>query len=263
MEPPIHLSTSACPSRPAPDGFLPAPRTFLPQIHLTKEPLVEEYSVAAQVRYRWYCFIVGTACWWEQMPCWLAMRPPTQAPQLPSRLPALAASLRPPPWLTSPLALCGCGVAPQVWKLSATDLCEVARNSVLHSGFPHQVCVGGCLAWVAALMCMFGGGGGPLGHAATAGQAAPAPSSSRPAPGPIPIPPCLTLPPPPQVKMHWVHTEYWKLGPEGNDIQKTNVPALRMRFRKDCHQEEMGLVMMGAANHAARLRAKELYSLAE
>ena len=43
------------------------------QIHLTKEPLVEEYSVAAQV-----------------------------------------------------------------WKLSATDLCEIARNSVLHSGFPHQ-----------------------------------------------------------------------------------------------------------------------------
>ena len=43
------------------------------QIHLTKEPLVEEYSVAAQV-----------------------------------------------------------------WKLTATDLCEIARNSVLHSGFPHQ-----------------------------------------------------------------------------------------------------------------------------
>ena len=45
------------------------------QIHLTKEPLVEEYSVAAQV-----------------------------------------------------------------WKLSATDLSEIARNSVLHSGFPHEVC---------------------------------------------------------------------------------------------------------------------------
>lgn len=44
------------------------------QIHLTKEPLVEEYSVAAQV-----------------------------------------------------------------WKLTATDLCEIARNSVMHSGFPHQV----------------------------------------------------------------------------------------------------------------------------
>ena len=46
------------------------------QIHLTKEPLVEEYSVAAQV-----------------------------------------------------------------WKLSATDLSEIARNSVLHSGFPHQVLI--------------------------------------------------------------------------------------------------------------------------
>ena len=33
--------------------------------------------------------------------------------------------------------------------------------------------------------------------------------------------------------------------------------------RKDCHVEETGLLMMGAANHAARLRAKELYSLAE
>lgn len=44
------------------------------QIHLTKEPLVEEYSVAAQV-----------------------------------------------------------------WKMTATDLCEIARNSVIHSGFPHQV----------------------------------------------------------------------------------------------------------------------------
>ena len=49
-------------------------RVWPVQIHLTKEPLVEEYSVAAQV-----------------------------------------------------------------WKLTATDLCEIARNSVLHSGFPHQV----------------------------------------------------------------------------------------------------------------------------
>ncbi|RMZ57504.1 hypothetical protein APUTEX25_003747, partial [Auxenochlorella protothecoides] len=102
------------------------------QIHLTKEPLVEEYSVAAQV-----------------------------------------------------------------WKLSATDLCEIARNSVLHSGYPHQV------------------------------------------------------------KMHWVHTKYWKMGPEGNDIQKTNVPALRMRFRKDCHTEEVTLLQSGASAHANRLRERK------
>ncbi|DBA77340.1 TPA: hypothetical protein ACH3X2_000858 [Trebouxia sp. C0005] len=101
------------------------------QIHLTKEPLVEEYSVAAQV-----------------------------------------------------------------WKLSATDLCEVARNSVLHSGFPHQI------------------------------------------------------------KMHWVCKDYWKPGPDGNDIHKTNVPNLRMRFRYDCHSEELNLVMSGAAAHEARRHAK-------
>ncbi|KAK9824634.1 hypothetical protein WJX72_011865 [[Myrmecia] bisecta] len=107
------------------------------QIHLTKEPLVEEYSVAAQV-----------------------------------------------------------------WKLSATDLSEIARNSVLHSGFQHQV------------------------------------------------------------KMHWVHQTYWKPGPDGNDIQKTNVPNLRMRFRYDTHCEEMNLVMLGAASHHARVQAAKEARLA-
>ena len=33
--------------------------------------------------------------------------------------------------------------------------------------------------------------------------------------------------------MHWVHQEYWRPGPQGNDIHKTNVPNLRMRFRYD------------------------------
>ena len=108
------------------------------QIHLTREPLVEEYSVAAQV-----------------------------------------------------------------WKFSGTDLCEVARNSVLHSGFPDRL------------------------------------------------------------KQHWVHTEFWRSGPEGNSIQKTNVPALRMVFRKDCHSGEVGLLAAGATAHAAQLRAKELKAGAE
>lgn len=30
-------------------------------------------------------------------------------------------------------------IAAQVWKLSTCDLCEIARNSVLQSGFSHQV----------------------------------------------------------------------------------------------------------------------------
>ncbi|CAB4264528.1 unnamed protein product [Prunus armeniaca] len=78
------------------------------QIHLTKEPLVEEYSVAAQV-----------------------------------------------------------------WKLSACDLCEVARNSVYQSGFSHVA------------------------------------------------------------KSHWLGSKYFLRGPEGNDMQKTNVPHLRIAFRHE------------------------------
>ncbi len=39
--------------------------------------------------------------------------------------------------------------------------------------------------------------------------------------------------------MHWVHNTYWLPGPQGNDIHKTNVPNLRMRFRYDNHQEEV------------------------
>ncbi|KAK4478457.1 hypothetical protein RD792_013932 [Penstemon davidsonii] len=80
------------------------------QIHLTKEPLVEEYSIAASV-----------------------------------------------------------------WKLSACDLCEIARNSVYQSGFSHAL------------------------------------------------------------KHHWIGKEYYKRGPDGNDIHKTNVPHIRLEFR------EMGL----------------------
>ncbi|XVF08298.1 hypothetical protein REPUB_Repub06bG0214600 [Reevesia pubescens] len=76
------------------------------QIHLTKEPLVEEYSIAASV-----------------------------------------------------------------WKLSSCDLCEIARNSVYQSGFSHAL------------------------------------------------------------KSHWIGKEYYKRGPEGNDIQRTNVPHIRLEFR--------------------------------
>lgn len=33
-------------------------------------------------------------------------------------------------------------IAAQVWKLSSVDMCELARNSVTMSGFPHRV---GCV----------------------------------------------------------------------------------------------------------------------
>ncbi|KAL7585658.1 AMP deaminase [Lactuca sativa] len=90
------------------------------QIHLTKEPLVEEYSIAASV-----------------------------------------------------------------WKLSACDLCEIARNSVYQSGFSHVL------------------------------------------------------------KSHWIGPEYYKRGPDGNDIHKTNVPHIRLEFRDMIWREEMQQVYLG------------------
>ncbi|XP_065010080.1 probable AMP deaminase isoform X1 [Musa acuminata AAA Group] len=92
------------------------------QIHLTKEPLVEEYSIAASV-----------------------------------------------------------------WKLSSCDLCEIARNSVLQSGFSHAL------------------------------------------------------------KSHWIGKSYYKRGPEGNDIHKTNVPHIRVEFRYMIWRAEMQLVSLGKA----------------
>ncbi|KAB2087556.1 hypothetical protein ERO13_A04G092600v2 [Gossypium hirsutum] len=92
------------------------------QIHLTKEPLVEEYSIAASV-----------------------------------------------------------------WKLSACDLCEIARNSVYQSGFSHAL------------------------------------------------------------KSHWIGKEYYKRGPNGNEIQRTNVPHIRLEFRDRIWREEMQLVYLGNA----------------
>ncbi|XP_038882173.1 AMP deaminase [Benincasa hispida] len=93
------------------------------QIHLTKEPLVEEYSIAASV-----------------------------------------------------------------WKLSSCDLCEIARNSVYQSGFSHAL------------------------------------------------------------KSHWIGKEYYKRGPAGNDIHRTNVPHIRVEFRDTIWREEMQLVYLGKAD---------------
>lgn len=93
------------------------------QIHLTKEPLVEEYSIAASV-----------------------------------------------------------------WKLSSCDLCEIARNSVYQSGFSHAL------------------------------------------------------------KAHWIGKEYYRRGPDGNDIHKTNVPHIRLEFRDTIWREEMQQVYLGKAN---------------
>ncbi|KAG5253389.1 AMP deaminase [Salix suchowensis] len=101
------------------------------QIHLTKEPLVEEYSIAASV-----------------------------------------------------------------WKLSSCDLCEIARNSVFQSGFSHAL------------------------------------------------------------KSHWIGKEYYRRGPDGNDIHRTNVPHIRVEFREAIWRDEMRQVYLGEALSLKKWRSK-------
>ncbi|ODQ52262.1 AMP deaminase [Saitoella complicata NRRL Y-17804] len=73
-------------------------------------------------------------------------------------------------------------VAAQIWKMSSMDMCELARNSVLQSGWEMEV------------------------------------------------------------KQHWLGKNCYNPGPEGNDIQKTNVPDLRLKYRWDMLKAECDLV---------------------
>ncbi|KAG0174006.1 AMP deaminase [Apophysomyces sp. BC1015] len=70
-------------------------------------------------------------------------------------------------------------VAAQIWKLSAADMCELARNSVIQSGWETSI------------------------------------------------------------KKHWIGSDWEKPGVEGNDMQKTNVPNIRVNFRHETLMEEL------------------------
>ncbi|SSD59248.1 probable AMP deaminase [Saccharomycodes ludwigii] len=73
-------------------------------------------------------------------------------------------------------------VAAQIYKLSNVDMCELARNSVLQSG------------WEA------------------------------------------------QIKKHWIGHNFEKNGVEGNDVEKTNVPDIRINYRYETLETELELV---------------------
>lgn len=73
-------------------------------------------------------------------------------------------------------------VAAQIYKLSGVDMCELAKNSCIQSG------------WEA------------------------------------------------KIKMHWLGKNYMKGGVEGNDIEKTNVPDIRVLFREETLKSEQHLV---------------------
>ncbi|KAI8978608.1 hypothetical protein BDB01DRAFT_746401 [Pilobolus umbonatus] len=70
-------------------------------------------------------------------------------------------------------------VAAQIWKFSSTDMCELARNSVLQCGWEDRI------------------------------------------------------------KKHWIGRHYYKPGAKGNDMTKTNVPNIRVKYRYDTLMEEL------------------------
>ena len=52
-------------------------------------------------------------------------------------------------------------IAAQVWKLSTVDMCELAKNSVVMSGFEHKVwcvcvCACTCALCTNASLCVYG-----------------------------------------------------------------------------------------------------------
>ena len=56
---------------------------------------------------------------------------------------------------------------------------------------------------------------------------------------------------------HWVSGEYWKPGPDGNDIHKTNVPNLRLRFRYESYVAEISLIIHGVMGYEARVQTRK------
>jgi len=73
-------------------------------------------------------------------------------------------------------------VAAQVWRLSSTDMCEIARNSVLQSGFEHHL------------------------------------------------------------KKHWIGEKYEEFGVQANDVEKSNVPDIRLKYRCEVLAEELQIL---------------------
>ncbi|KAJ1627458.1 hypothetical protein T492DRAFT_566890, partial [Pavlovales sp. CCMP2436] len=45
-----------------------------------------------------------------------------------------------------------------------------------------------------------------------------------------------------EVKAYWLGANFWRPGAAGNDITRTNVPDIRLRFRDQAHREELHVV---------------------
>lgn len=98
-------------------------------------------------------------------------------------------------------------IAAQVWKLSSCDMCELARNSVLMSGFPHKVCfICNSIMYIFYICAVF-----------------------------VLYKNIFIL----QSKQYWLGPNYTKEGVAGNDITRTNVPDIRVAYRYETLVDEL------------------------
>ncbi len=140
-------------------------------------------------------------------------------------------------------------IAAQVWKLSSVDMCELARNSVIMSGFPHKVracvvhaylcaCVDG---WVGSDMCELVAQLRHRERVPAQGACVCVHAARIPGVCVLPFTPSsthslgLSL----QVKQHWIGPNYTNEGVAGNDIARTNVPDVRIYFRHETFLGEL------------------------
>ena len=126
-------------------------------------------------------------------------------------------------WVQEPL-MEEYSIATQVWKLSSCDMCELARNSVLMSGFSHKVkkrfsltlftiCMN--ILFPSVFYCLWASHSSVFSYF--------------------------------QAKSYWLGPSYAREGPESNDIRRTNVPDIRVAYRSETLSEELQLI-----THAVR-----------
>lgn len=48
---------------------------------------------------------------------------------------------------------------------------------------------------------------------------------------------------------HWLGPQYYRRGPSGNVVAKSNVPDIRLKFREDTLNEELELVSRHGRQH--------------
>ena len=98
-------------------------------------------------------------------------------------------------------------VAHQVWKLNSVDMCEIATNSVRMSGFKHQLKVNAIKSRQILIT---------------------------------------------KLQQYWLGPNYRQEGVDGNDIRRTNVPDIRVKYRFETLDGELELI----SNAIQELHAK-------